>query len=410
MLLARSRRHGSECVKEEQHRSLTVCCGDRGVEPHRSPRFPASSHHKALRFAIVKRTAQYDIVKGHQYRFSVRHGVHRVVLSSGKHYRVVKRTSRSVYLQAIQRGSTATPTIVSPNGGTLTLGAATTVKWNVSTAVAKGYFRVSLTSMLNGTSINLVDHMSAVRSAKSYSAPWSVSQAAGLYSLGVQYCGPGGNVLSSDSSDGIVSLAAASAATPTPAPTPTVTSTPNPTPTITSTPTPTPTVTSTPTPTPTITSTPTPTPTVTSTPTPTPTADPIALITAARPGDTVVVPDGTYTFSTRLVLPNGVNVKGSGAGSWLNGPVVVGSNATYSDLRIGRKGYATYIGGVSGVTFSRVRFTGGGGNWSTTWPYCDSEVITMGAGSAVGNVLFDNCEIEANAGLCRLLTRTTFRM
>ena len=123
-----------------------------------------------------------------------------------------------------------------------------------------------------------------------------------------------------------------------------------------------------------------------------------ACAAASALGGTVYLPAGTYTFSTRLTLPNGVNVKGTGAGSWLNGPVSVGSSATYADLKIGRAGYATYIGSVSGVTFSGVRFAGGGGSWSTTWPYCDSEVITMNAGTGVSDILFDSCEVEANAG------------
>ena len=78
------------------------------------------------------------------------------------------------------------------------------------------------------------------------------------------------------------------------------------------------------------------------------------------------------------------------------GPVVVGSSDTFADLKIGRDGYACYVG-VSGVTFNSVRFTGGGGSYTTTSPYLDSHVITIGGGN-VSNVLFDSCEVERNAG------------
>ena len=77
--------------------------------------------------------------------------------------------------------------------------------------------------------------------------------------------------------------------------------------------------------------------------------------------------------------------------------MVVGSADTFTDLKIGRVGYACYLGGVSGVTFTNVRFAGGGGSYTTTSPYLDSHVITIGGGN-VSNVLFDSCEVERNAG------------
>jgi hypothetical protein len=116
----------------------------------------------------------------------------------------------------------------------------------------------------------------------------------------------------------------------------------------------------------------------------------------AAAGKTLYVPAGTYLMDTRLTMPRGVAVKGDGDASWLRGPLTVGGNDSYEALKIGRDGYSCYVGGVSGVTFSRVRFAGGGGSYEGTWPFWNSHVITVEGD--VHDVLFDNCEIERNAG------------
>ena len=87
----------------------------------------SSSSSKALRFTVVKRTAHYDVVKGHSMRFAVRRGAHKVVLHGVERYRVVKRTHRYVFLRAVSHNVTAKPTIISPNGGGFVLGASTTI-------------------------------------------------------------------------------------------------------------------------------------------------------------------------------------------------------------------------------------------------------------------------------------------
>lgn len=117
---------------------------------------------------------------------------------------------------------------------------------------------------------------------------------------------------------------------------------------------------------------------------------------AGAVGKTLYVPAGTYLMGTRLAVPRGLVVKGDGDASWLKGPLTVGGSDSYESLKIGRAGYACYISGVKGVTFSKVRFVGGGGSYEGTWPYCNSHVITVNGD--VEDVLFDDCEIERNVG------------
>ena len=177
---------------------------------------------------------------------------------------------------------------------------------------------------------------------------------------------------------------------PTPTSTPTVA--PTPTPTIVPTPTSTPTVA--PTPTPTIVPTPTSTPTVA--PTPTPAADPIAAIKAARSGDTVYVGPGTFSSSERLSIPAGVTVAGVGTDvSHLKAKLVVGSNCVLRNLRVGAATGSTYVN-ATGVTFTNVRFSGGGGTYEASWPYCDSHVVSLMGGSSIR---FNDCTFDKSNGV-----------
>jgi len=208
---------------------------------------------KALRFTVVKRAPHYAVVRGHHHRFAVRHGAHKVILHGVQRYRIVRRTHRYVVLRAVSKSATATPTILSPNSGGFTLGVSTTITWRMSAAVSTGYCRVSLENTVNGASTGLTaSKISARRGATSYSVPWNVTQAVGTYNLWVHYYARDGKVISSDVSEGNLSITA----TPTPTPTATPPATPTPTqsPTVTPAPTPTPTVTPTATPTPTPTS------------------------------------------------------------------------------------------------------------------------------------------------------------
>jgi hypothetical protein len=172
------------------------------------------------------------------------------------------------------------------------------------------------------------------------------------------------------------------------------------------TPTPTPTPTATPTrtatPTPTASPTPTATPTLTATPTPTPTStvapssNPVAAITAAKAGQTVVVPAGTFTFAT-LSVPAGVTVQGAGkTSSWLKGHIDFASNDTFNDLEIGDSGNSAVhnLAGASSVAFNRCHFRGGG---NASHDYT-APVIALGVNNSVNGVAFTGCDIERNLG------------
>ncbi len=119
---------------------------------------------------------------------------------------------------------------------------------------------------------------------------------------------------------------------------------------------------------------------------------------AAAVDRTLHVPVGVYVIKARLAVPANVAVKGSGDASWLKGPLAVGSKDHFQAITIGRDGYSCYVGSASDVTFTNVRFVGGGGNYKETWPYMDSHVLTIGVGGSASKILFERCRIERNAG------------
>ncbi len=116
---------------------------------------------------------------------------------------------------------------------------------------------------------------------------------------------------------------------------------------------------------------------------------------AAKPGDTVNVPAGTYSFSSRLRLPGGVNLTGVGNASWIKGPVIAGANATYANLRIGAHGISTYVG-ASNVRFNAVEFSGGGGAFTS--PYYNSNMLVIGAGASTSGITFNSCQFDTPMG------------
>ena len=239
----------------------------------------AAARSKTLHFRVVKHARGYDVVKGHAHRFRLRHHVRAVTFNRVGTLSVVARNAQYVVLR------TVVPRVTSPNEGVFAEGSTTAVTWKMSTAVSTGYFRVELTSTTDGITKPVSgSKIPVIRRKMNFSAPWNVSQGAGSYKVCVYYCSSDDRVLSSDTSDGVVTVAAA----PMPEPTPTATPTPSPTETATSAPTPTPTPTA----------------------TPTPAANPIAAIQAAKAGDTVVVGAGTYAGS--VTVPNGVTIVGSG--------------------------------------------------------------------------------------------------
>jgi hypothetical protein len=187
------------------------------------------SPSRTLRFTVVKRTAHFDVVKGHHLRFAVKDDARTVVVNGRDRYRVVRRTHRYIVLELVSRSRAGTPTIVSPNSGEFALGESTVIRWKTSVAASTGYYSVSLRSTISGTTASLTtSRISAHRTVTSYSAPWSITQAPGTYSLRVSYRSPSGNLISSDVSNGALAIAPDPTATPIPSPTPTLTPTPVP--------------------------------------------------------------------------------------------------------------------------------------------------------------------------------------
>jgi hypothetical protein len=84
-----------------------------------------------------------------------------------------------------------TPTLVSPNSGTFAQDAAQTVTWTMpGTGVSTGTFRVWLKNTVTNAWVRITPSASpvaAVAGKTSYSVPWSVTQAAGIYKLWVYY-------------------------------------------------------------------------------------------------------------------------------------------------------------------------------------------------------------------------------
>ena len=119
-------------------------------------------------------------------------------------FNVIKRTSDSTYLRAVQnpKGDTTKPTITSPNSGQFAVGASTTISWRTSAADSSCYYLVSLRNTANGASTGLTSKVLAHKGVTSYSAPWKVTQAVGTYSLWVYYYSSQGKVIGSDVSDG----------------------------------------------------------------------------------------------------------------------------------------------------------------------------------------------------------------
>lgn len=185
----------------------------------------SSSSSDTLRFEIVKRTPHFDIVKGHHHRFEVRDGVRKVVLHGVERYRVVRRTRTYIVLESISRSAAGTPTLISPNSGVFTVGAATTITWSTPVAVSTGYYAVSLKNTVNGASTVLTTgEILARRGMTNYSVPWSVTQAVGTYTLWVCYYSSAGKVVGSGVSSGTLNVMPApvpgSTTVPTPTPTP----------------------------------------------------------------------------------------------------------------------------------------------------------------------------------------------
>ena len=185
----------------------------------------SSSSHQ-LRFKVVKRTSHYDVVKGHSHRFAVKRGAHKVTVHGVGRYKLVRRTSRFVFLRAAGSHATSKLTITTPNSGDFVQGSPTVVTWRMSSAVSTGYFRVSMKNTLDSTSTGLTAaDIPVSRRTTTYSVPWDVAQATGTHRIWVYYYASGGRSLASDASNGTVSITAA------PVPTPTLTPTPTPTPT-----------------------------------------------------------------------------------------------------------------------------------------------------------------------------------
>ena len=103
----------------------------------------------------------------------------------------------------------ATPTIISPNSGSFFRGTSMTVSWSMSSPVSVGSFRVWLKDTTSNTWVRLTPAASpvaAVPGATSYVMPWFITQPASTYKLWVYYYAPYGNVSSTASSSGTITL------------------------------------------------------------------------------------------------------------------------------------------------------------------------------------------------------------
>ena len=119
---------------------------------------------------------------------------------------------------------------------------------------------------------------------------------------------------------------------------------------------------------------------------------------AAAHGGTVYFPAGTYKLASTLAVPNGTTLVGeSMTGAWLAGPVVYGSNSTFTDLKIGPQS-AGFTGlhnvdGSNGSSFTRCHFRGGGGTTQINFP-----TVSIGDHADVSNLTFTDCEFERSLG------------
>ena len=125
-----------------------------------------------------------------------------------------------------------------------------------------------------------------------------------------------------------------------------------------------------------------------------------AITAANKVGGTVYFPAGTYRIYPaaatpvasphRLKIPAGTQLRGAGIGaSYLKGKLTIGADSTFEDLRMGLDLGSTYIG-TNGSTFDHVRFSGGGGGYESTWPYCDCAGVTI-SGS---HLAFTDCTFD----------------
>jgi Pectate lyase superfamily protein len=107
---------------------------------------------------------------------------------------------------------------------------------------------------------------------------------------------------------------------------------------------------------------------------------------AARRGLSVFLPRGVYRSGTGWSLPDGVDLRGSGAASWLQGPVTGGSRSSFTDLRLGSDSEPYVVPSRShDVVYENCTFTGGG---ATT------AVLTIN--QPCYNIVFRNCTIDAS--------------
>jgi hypothetical protein len=111
---------------------------------------------------------------------------------------------------------------------------------------------------------------------------------------------------------------------------------------------------------------------------------------AASPGDTVVFPAGVFRV-TALTLPNGISLRGAGAGAtWLKGEVTAGSDLRISKLKVGLDGVAfKFTEGAARTVFEGVTFTGGG-------PMSEDGCVIQMVGRGGSYITFRNCTIGAN--------------
>jgi len=121
-------------------------------------------------------------------------------------------------------------------------------------------------------------------------------------------------------------------------------------------------------------------------------------LAAVHPGSIVYLPRGVYYCPTGIRLASHVSLKGDNrSASWLMGHLDFGSRCTVSRLKIGASNVSavTNLPNAAHVTFTRVRFRGGGATYAP--------VIVLGGcrGShkSCSFITFKNCEVERNLGV-----------
>lgn len=104
---------------------------------------------------------------------------------------------------------------------------------------------------------------------------------------------------------------------------------------------------------------------------------------------------GTFAGTTRITIPDGVTVQGTGMdSSWLQNDITFGSNCTVRDIKIGTAAYSVQNrANASSTLFGRCRLRGGGTGEAKN---C---VVRLGTYGSCDHITFKDCLVERNLGI-----------